>query len=179
MSDDTKGLLLRAVLAAPDDDAPRLVFADWLDEVGETERAEFIRIQVEMEGRPRPAFGRNRKLYDALRRRERELYGEPGGVCRRCAWHAPIPHGGWAWRLRRGFVEVLTCTAADWLSHADAILVQQPIREVRLTTWPHGLNEDELERRWPGVKLTLPSPEITATFGPAAQGNLITVHEAS
>jgi uncharacterized protein (TIGR02996 family) len=39
---------LRAVLAAPEDDAPRLVFADWLDEHGETDRAEFIRIQCSL-----------------------------------------------------------------------------------------------------------------------------------
>ena len=32
----------------PDDDAPRLIFADWLDEHGEARRAEFIRVQVEL-----------------------------------------------------------------------------------------------------------------------------------
>lgn len=37
-----------AILAAPDDDTPRLVFADWLDEHGEPERAEFIRVQCEL-----------------------------------------------------------------------------------------------------------------------------------
>ena len=35
-----------AIAAAPQDDLPRLVFADWLDENGESERAEFIRAQV-------------------------------------------------------------------------------------------------------------------------------------
>jgi len=39
--------LLAAVLAAPDDDAPRLIYADWLDERGQPERAAFIRLQVE------------------------------------------------------------------------------------------------------------------------------------
>jgi uncharacterized protein (TIGR02996 family) len=39
--------LLSAVLDDPDAEAPRLVFADWLDEHGEPERAEFIRLQVE------------------------------------------------------------------------------------------------------------------------------------
>jgi uncharacterized protein (TIGR02996 family) len=37
--------LLNAILAAPDDDLPRLVYADWLDENGRPERAEFIRLQ--------------------------------------------------------------------------------------------------------------------------------------
>lgn len=38
--------LLAAVLAAPDDDTPRLVFADWFEDHGEPERAEFIRMHI-------------------------------------------------------------------------------------------------------------------------------------
>src|SRR5262249_20269221 len=36
---------LQAVLDAPDDDAPRLIYADWLDDHGDPARAEFIRLQ--------------------------------------------------------------------------------------------------------------------------------------
>ena len=32
----------------PEDDTPRLVFADWLDDHGDQARAEFIRLQVEL-----------------------------------------------------------------------------------------------------------------------------------
>jgi uncharacterized protein (TIGR02996 family) len=39
---------IAAILAAPDDDLPRLVYADWLEEQGEVERAEFIRVQCEL-----------------------------------------------------------------------------------------------------------------------------------
>jgi uncharacterized protein (TIGR02996 family) len=38
---------LQAILAAPDDDTPRLVYADWLDERGDP-RGEFIRLQCEL-----------------------------------------------------------------------------------------------------------------------------------
>jgi uncharacterized protein (TIGR02996 family) len=38
--------LIRACKAEPDDDAPRLVLADWLEECGEGERAAFVRRQV-------------------------------------------------------------------------------------------------------------------------------------
>ncbi len=38
--------LLRAICDNPDDDTPRLVIADWLQEHGEDERAEFIRLQI-------------------------------------------------------------------------------------------------------------------------------------
>ncbi|MBP3960384.1 TIGR02996 domain-containing protein [Gemmata sp. G18] len=46
MSDEAA--LLRAIHTDPDDDTPRLVYADWLDEHGQPERAEFIRVQVEL-----------------------------------------------------------------------------------------------------------------------------------
>ncbi len=39
--------LLQAVCANPDDDLPRLVYADWLEEQGQPDRAEFIRLQLE------------------------------------------------------------------------------------------------------------------------------------
>src|SRR5262245_62168156 len=39
-------VLWRAVIENPADDAPRLVLADWLDEQGDPDRAEFIRLAV-------------------------------------------------------------------------------------------------------------------------------------
>ncbi len=39
--------LVKAMLAEPADDLPRLVFADWLDENGHPDRAAFTRLQVE------------------------------------------------------------------------------------------------------------------------------------
>ena len=40
---DERSTLLRAVLESPWDDVPRLVYADWLDEHGRGDLAEFIR----------------------------------------------------------------------------------------------------------------------------------------
>ena len=57
---------LAAIRAAPDDDAPRLIYADWLDEHGQPERAEFIRVQCELARRESPE----------LRRREAELLAQ-------------------------------------------------------------------------------------------------------
>ena len=53
---------LQAILEDPADDAPRLIYADWLEENGDAGRADFIRIQCELarlpEGDPRrPALG--------------------------------------------------------------------------------------------------------------------------
>ena len=46
MSDESA--LLAAILAHPDEDTPRLMYADWLDEHGQPERAEFIRLQCRL-----------------------------------------------------------------------------------------------------------------------------------
>jgi uncharacterized protein (TIGR02996 family) len=46
MSD--RAALLAAVVARPDDDTPRLVLADWLDDHGEADRAEFVRLQCRL-----------------------------------------------------------------------------------------------------------------------------------
>jgi uncharacterized protein (TIGR02996 family) len=42
----TERNLLAAVLAEPDDDTPRLIFADWCEDNGEPGRAAFIRTQI-------------------------------------------------------------------------------------------------------------------------------------
>src|SRR5215212_7800179 len=49
---------LAAINANLDDDTPRLVFADWLQENGDEPRAEFIRIQCEL-WRAHPGYSGN------------------------------------------------------------------------------------------------------------------------
>jgi uncharacterized protein (TIGR02996 family) len=44
---DDREALLEAVFAAPDDAAPKLIYADWLDENGEPAQADFIRFQID------------------------------------------------------------------------------------------------------------------------------------
>jgi uncharacterized protein (TIGR02996 family) len=41
-------LLFQAILDDPDDDDVRLVYADYLEEHGERQRADFIRVQIEL-----------------------------------------------------------------------------------------------------------------------------------
>lgn len=51
MTDAERGEgLLRGILLHPEDDARRLVYADWLEESGELARAEFIRVQLKLHG---------------------------------------------------------------------------------------------------------------------------------
>src|SRR5262245_25150970 len=53
---------LAAIKASPEDDAPRLVYADWLDEHGRHEQAESIRL----EGQYRRTLARLAELHETL-----------------------------------------------------------------------------------------------------------------
>ena len=64
---------LRAITADADADAPRLAFADWLDESGDAARAEFIRVQCALAALPRGVSD-----YHPLRERERALLEQHG-----------------------------------------------------------------------------------------------------
>lgn len=119
--------LLAAVLADPADDFPRLVFADWLEEHGDADRAEFIRLQCELAGTADPPL--------AARARERTLLATRGA-----GWLAPLradgeplagkgTHG----QFVRGFVEVVWMPAAVFLRRADRLFARTPARELRVT----------------------------------------------
>ena len=54
------------------------------------------------------------------------------------------------WTFRRGFVHAVTCSAEDWMRHADAILSVQPVQEVTLTTWP---SDNELVALVAGLRM--------------------------
>ncbi len=73
--------LLAAIYAAPDDDGPRMVYADTLTERGDV-RGEFIALQL--------ARARGHATAEQ-RRRERELLADPK---RRAAWSLPLSQGG-------------------------------------------------------------------------------------
>jgi uncharacterized protein (TIGR02996 family) len=47
---DQRQALLQAIIESPADDLPRLVYADWLEEHGEADRAELIRVQIKLAG---------------------------------------------------------------------------------------------------------------------------------
>ena len=183
----TEADFLAAVIADPDDDAPRLIYADWLDENGQDERAEFIKAQVAI-ARTIPTDHTRRApeegcpcLFCALRRREGELLDRHwtewaadlrAGYCLNLYTGTPLSPPNRAILFRRGFVHAVTCAAADWLAHGDAVLAAQPVREVRLTTYPTtaqlatmdirwgdasqmftGLVRDTFAFRWPSVKV--------------------------
>jgi uncharacterized protein (TIGR02996 family) len=93
--------LLQAILDDPDDDVVRLVFADWCEEDGQADRAEFIRLQFEE--------ARKQVGQDAS---ETKLSAREKALLRRHArtWFAP-PRGwkpGNEYKVRRGFPWAVT-----------------------------------------------------------------------
>lgn len=157
--------LLATILAEPAEDLHRLKYADWLQEHGEDERAEFIRVGCEAvrwgctfaQTKEQPGWkhncGTNERGYwlcTTPRLREQELWDAHAHD-----WF-PLLDKFKMGRTERGFVAELTCTAADWLTHAATIRAAHPIERLRLTTPIEVLTSDEPnEYRAPGCIFTL------------------------
>jgi uncharacterized protein (TIGR02996 family) len=113
--------LLRAICENPDDDTPRLVFADWLDESGEPERAEFIRVQIRTESAARHSREWVRLTDHARQLSEKACWSPKPGPCECGQWED----------YRRGFVDGLWVERLEpFLAQPAAYFEQAPIREL-------------------------------------------------
>jgi uncharacterized protein (TIGR02996 family) len=173
--------LLRTIVAEPDDDLPRLVAADWLDEhaldFGQESqswerRAELIRVQCEL-----ARLDPNQPRHGELKAIETWLLSPINmdhilwtmeacpqlfritPVDAGTAFSGLILSGGVKCSFTRGFVEKLTCPAKVWLAHGHEILTRLPLRQIALTE-THTLSSSELfelralNRRVPKVEMT-------------------------
>ncbi len=119
----------------PDDDAPRLIFADWLEENGDQERAEFIRARIACAR----AEGPDRSQHF---RRSRELLNRN---CKR--WVAPLarlvghePYEPWITSpgeadirfFPRGFLDEITMDARRFLDNAEELFAIAPLQVLAL-----------------------------------------------
>lgn len=147
MSGALDNAFLADIVENIDDDTPRLVYADWLEDNGRNDRAEFIRVQVERARLP---------VWDAaqvrLRLREEALLKRHGE-----AWLAEMPAvKGARWEgFRRGIVAEVsfasyesmrvnahTCRAVapveavtvHWPRRGDSKKAKHPIAELRELT---------------------------------------------
>ncbi len=130
MSAADRAAFLAAIREHPDDDLPRLVFADWLDEHGEPERAEFIRLQIEFARLSAAGPGRDglKARLDELKAREKHLLAAPG-----VTWHLRLPAGVMAGSSVRGFVgSVLVRDFAAFVGVADELFAAHPIYHLRV-----------------------------------------------
>lgn len=162
-ADPTLAAILANILDHPDEDLPRLAFADRCDDLGLHDRAEFVRVQVEA-----ARLRCSRPRTEVIREPYGDRYSAPAaetanrGPCGKCPecdrvtillareaamldvaavedWAGfPAAYGITDWWYRRGFVAEVKLPAADWVAHADAILQAHPVQRVTLTTWPEG-----------------------------------------
>jgi uncharacterized protein (TIGR02996 family) len=135
--------LRRAVLDRPDDDTPRLAYADFLDETGEPDRAAFVRLQCEA-ARAEPDSPPARA---AAEKAARLLAANSDH------WTRELPRGVIRPEFVRGFVERVTFDVALFADTAPTVFAAEPIRAVKLLRVP-ALDEE------PSFIPALTSPEL-------------------
>lgn len=111
---------LKAIIENPTDDAPRLIYADWLEERGDAEQAEFIRLQCA------------RRVWHIPHLREMELLDRHWQT-----WAQPILHilprlSKEDIYFARGFPFRLVFRNADDMEHLPALVQIAPLREMDL-----------------------------------------------
>ncbi len=129
---------MRAVLADPDADLPRLVLADWLEENGDADRAEFIRVQcrlAELDWRRWPAGA---EVYagerDALYRRRNALWES-----HRAEWRAELPkYARPLAQFERGFVGEWCGRTDDLRKLSGRVWDAHPIRAMDIRLGSYG-----------------------------------------
>jgi len=127
-----------AIIENVEDDTPRLVYADWLEENGDPDRAEFIRLQIELAGledQDRP-IGTGKKPGSTPR--ERLLQKREGELLdlHRREWKSVLPKRAQEELLcefRRGFVARMSVSAARFLRGGAALCRATPLEELQLT----------------------------------------------
>ncbi len=126
MTQTDEDAFLAAVLAAPDDDTPRLVYADWLDERGSADdraRAALVRAQCRLEhlppGRPRAKLAAEARA--VLKKHAR-------------AWTQALTDAklGTDWTFRRGFIDGGAMSPTTFVRRGDELFALAPtLRAVR------------------------------------------------
>lgn len=128
---------LQRIRAYPDDDVPRLIFADWLDEQARwlppaqrdaaAARAEFIRVQIALSQLTDEPTGPDATDHLKLRLAERALLDAYGAE-----WRAPFNGLATGPEFHRGFVEEVKIEARQYLRHAPELFAAGPIRHVHM-----------------------------------------------
>lgn len=183
-------IAVRPVLADPDDDVPRLEFADWADQQGRPERAALIRAQIELSHKLKcpgwcdhdPMKCRRTALEHEIDRllqvAAKDVWcGHPQFELRtRGSYGQSTDH--WAADVKRGFIETVQATGPAWVKHADHLVAHHPVRNAFLgglpvigygtTVWAGGI---QVRACWfvraDGTKMRT-QPVAASTVGDAA-----------
>lgn len=170
--------LFQSILAHPDDDAPRLIYADWLEEHNDTIRAEFIRVQIGL-ARDECQSPKWRKLVFRARKLYNYRWSKP--------MHGKVIHCEFA----RGFVDRITIFSKRFAETAEKLFEIEPIQVLKLANLQAARGNipvAELARcpslaRLRGLDLSLCSEAPTTVADLGAEGHLqqlkeLTVHPA-
>lgn len=114
--------LMSAIIANPEEDTPRLIFADWLQENGQDRRAQFIRRQIEAD-RAEPF---SREACTAIDAANRLLAGYRG------KWTKTVRQWVLEWNFARGFVEHVAVNVVNFPRDAARLFAAEPIRSLQL-----------------------------------------------
>jgi uncharacterized protein (TIGR02996 family) len=114
---------LADIIANPDDDAVRLIFADWFMEHDQPERGEFIRLQIAAGD----SHARNQRL--TIDQRERQLLAQ-----HEQEWVGELREFVESWTFRRGFIEEVSALLEPFLTGEERLFRLAPVR--RLTLLP-------------------------------------------
>lgn len=139
---NTEAGFLKSIIAEPEEDLNRLVFADWLSDHGQDRRGEFIRVQIELSRLvDLPLNPRTLGSGPALRQREHALWFTEGvyedfaSLFPRWFPRFAISPGGYDSfvLVRRGFLDSVTCTTGQWYRFARRLCEAGPIQRVEVT----------------------------------------------
>jgi uncharacterized protein (TIGR02996 family) len=108
---------IAAIMANPDDDGLRLIYADWLDEHDQPERAELIRVECEAErtDRDSPNYLKLLRRADQLEKAHAE------------DWFGPLSDEDFFVITRRGFVDRIALTADRFTANTEVIFDYAPL----------------------------------------------------
>jgi uncharacterized protein (TIGR02996 family) len=157
--------LLAAIILHPHEDTPRLVYADWLQEHGDEERAEFIRAECEIARhcemhRPRIATAADTKRQQELFIRENVLvrggiYGRVVDPVKSHLKSMGIDPSQCVYN-RGGWLAVVACTASAWLTLGGELQGKYPITAVSLKDrFEISFRDEDNAHRHPQSQFTL------------------------
>jgi uncharacterized protein (TIGR02996 family) len=131
MSDEEA--LLAAIAAHPEEDTPRLAYADWLDEHDQPIRADFIRVQVEVarvETLPRIDLNQHvalfRRQQDLLEHHRNELIGP-----------LPSPPESSAVDFDRGFLSQISFSVPAFINNQARLAALVPLPRIAIADSVH------------------------------------------
>jgi uncharacterized protein (TIGR02996 family) len=118
------------ILDHPEEDAPRLRYADWLDYRCDP-LGEFIRVQCRLAQLEPP-----QQAVLELERREQELLAEFEAT-----WAGELAGLSKWWVFRRGFVEEVSCTGEQFLAGGEEVFERGPVQEIHLQELQHRMEQ--------------------------------------